>query len=324
MVHEDSGATHSRRARGRLRTRAHAVPCAPARYTRHRPFTLRNVEPVNVRRGRRTLFMQARSSRAQKMEIRIHETLARPRRRGRRDPFHRHRRPCRRRPLVGGHQPAAGRHRRLERPGLLSGAYAYYGAPAYYPEPVYYSAPDLLSGAGVYAPRVYAPRPRVWVAPVRPYHGALARPRPRPRQVPPRPARRLAALSRRRRGSGLRAQAAASRRARENCPTRPARAPFASSVARAAAGCRGPATGGPRGPPGEPIMSLRSPLLSAVAVGTLALVTACSSTPTYNERVYEASGRQRADVRRIRPGDEHRDRSRSRRGRRAPARSSAR
>ena len=36
-------------------------------------------------------------------------------------------------------------------------------------------------------------------------------------------------------------------------------------------------------------MSLRNPLLSAVAVGALALVSACSSTPTtYNDRVVEA------------------------------------
>ena len=36
-------------------------------------------------------------------------------------------------------------------------------------------------------------------------------------------------------------------------------------------------------------MSLRSPLLSAAAVGALALVTACSSTPTSSESVYPAS-----------------------------------
>ena len=36
-------------------------------------------------------------------------------------------------------------------------------------------------------------------------------------------------------------------------------------------------------------MTLHRPLLSAVAVGTVALFTACSSTPTYNERVYESS-----------------------------------
>ena len=35
-------------------------------------------------------------------------------------------------------------------------------------------------------------------------------------------------------------------------------------------------------------MSLRTPVLSAAAVGALALVTACSSTPTHNDsRVYE-------------------------------------
>ena len=37
-------------------------------------------------------------------------------------------------------------------------------------------------------------------------------------------------------------------------------------------------------------MTLQRPLLSAVAVGTVALFTACSSSPTYNERVYETSG----------------------------------
>jgi outer membrane lipoprotein SlyB len=37
-------------------------------------------------------------------------------------------------------------------------------------------------------------------------------------------------------------------------------------------------------------MTLHRPLLSAVAVGTMAVFTACSSGPTYNERVYETSG----------------------------------
>lgn len=34
-------------------------------------------------------------------------------------------------------------------------------------------------------------------------------------------------------------------------------------------------------------MTLQRPLLSAVAIGTVALFTACSSQPTYNERVYD-------------------------------------
>jgi hypothetical protein len=50
-----------------------------------------------------------------------------------------------------------------------------YGAPVYYPEPVYYSTPaySYYPAPVVYAPRIYAPRPRVWVAPVvgRPYYG---------------------------------------------------------------------------------------------------------------------------------------------------------
>ena len=36
-------------------------------------------------------------------------------------------------------------------------------------------------------------------------------------------------------------------------------------------------------------MTLQRPLLSAVAIGTVALFTACSSGPTYNDRVYETS-----------------------------------
>jgi hypothetical protein len=50
-----------------------------------------------------------------------------------------------------------------------------YEAPAYYPEPVYYSAPaySYYPAPVYYSPRVYAPRPRVWVAPIgRPYYGA--------------------------------------------------------------------------------------------------------------------------------------------------------
>jgi hypothetical protein len=48
-----------------------------------------------------------------------------------------------------------------------------YVAPAYYPEPVYYPEPAYYPTPVYYAPRVYAPRPRVWVAPVvRPFYGA--------------------------------------------------------------------------------------------------------------------------------------------------------
>jgi hypothetical protein len=37
-------------------------------------------------------------------------------------------------------------------------------------------------------------------------------------------------------------------------------------------------------------MSLRNPLLSATAVGAIALLSACSSTPSYHEtRVYETT-----------------------------------
>jgi len=36
-------------------------------------------------------------------------------------------------------------------------------------------------------------------------------------------------------------------------------------------------------------MTFQRPLLSAAAIGTLALFTACSSQPTYSERVYESS-----------------------------------
>jgi len=52
-------------------------------------------------------------------------------------------------------------------PAPVYGAPAY-GAPAYYPEPVYYPEPaySYYPAPVVYAPRVYAPRPRVWVAPV--------------------------------------------------------------------------------------------------------------------------------------------------------------
>ena len=62
---------------------------------------------------------------------------------------------------------------------VVSSGPAYYPAPAYvaptyYPEPVYYSrTPAYYPAPVVYAPRVYAPRPRVWVAPiVRPFYGA--------------------------------------------------------------------------------------------------------------------------------------------------------
>ena len=65
---------------------------------------------------------------------------------------------------------------------VISNGPAYYPAPvysapvygAYYPEPVYYSAPaySYYPAPVYYAPRVYAPRPRVYVAPVgRPYYG---------------------------------------------------------------------------------------------------------------------------------------------------------
>jgi hypothetical protein len=51
----------------------------------------------------------------------------------------------------------------------------YYGAPAYYPEPVYYPAPapaySYYPAPVYYAPRVYTPRPRIWVAPRPHYHG---------------------------------------------------------------------------------------------------------------------------------------------------------
>ena len=46
-----------------------------------------------------------------------------------------------------------------------------YVAPAYYPEPVYYPGPTYYPAPVVYAPRAYAPRPRVWVAPVRAHSG---------------------------------------------------------------------------------------------------------------------------------------------------------
>ena len=198
-------------------------------------------------------------------------------------------------------------------------------SPPYYPEPVYYSAPDAYYPAPVvYAPRVYAPRPRVWVARRGRTTAGTGTAWPRPRQAPPRPARRLAALSRRRRGSGLRAQAAASRRVRENCPTRPARRLSHHRWHEPRRRCRGPATRGPRRPPGEPIMSLRSPLLSAAAVGALALVTACSSTPPRSDGVYEAPMASAPMYGETGSGDEHRGGSGRRRGRRAPVRSSAR
>ena len=51
-----------------------------------------------------------------------------------------------------------------------------YGVPAYYAEPVYYAVPAYYPASAYYAPRVYAPRPRVWVAPVgRPAYGAPGR-----------------------------------------------------------------------------------------------------------------------------------------------------
>ena len=47
-----------------------------------------------------------------------------------------------------------------------------YNAPTYHPEPVYYAPPaySYYPAPVVYAPRFHAPRPRVWVAPVRAYH----------------------------------------------------------------------------------------------------------------------------------------------------------
>jgi hypothetical protein len=50
---------------------------------------------------------------------------------------------------------------------------AYYGAPAYAPEPVYYPAPSFYPAPVVYAPRFYAPRPRVWVP--APHYGVPGR-----------------------------------------------------------------------------------------------------------------------------------------------------
>ena len=157
----------------------------------------------------------------------------------------------------------------------------YYGAPAYYPEPVYYSAPaySYYPAPVYYAPRVYAPgrgsgSPRVPTTTAdigAATAGATTRPppasaptggaEPAPRRV------------------GPTAQAALSRRARENCPTRRARRLLQDRYSFAAALVPGPAIGGPSGPPGVPTMTLHRPLLSAVAVGTVALFTACSSTP---------------------------------------------
>ena len=57
---------------------------------------------------------------------------------------------------------------------------AYYGAPTYYPETPYY-APGYYPAPVVYAPRVYAPRPRVWLPPpplprfVAPWRGQVYR-----------------------------------------------------------------------------------------------------------------------------------------------------
>ena len=48
-------------------------------------------------------------------------------------------------------------------PAYYPAPYAYYGASAYFPEPVYYSAPTYYPAPVVYAPRIYAPRPRVWM-----------------------------------------------------------------------------------------------------------------------------------------------------------------
>jgi hypothetical protein len=53
-------------------------------------------------------------------------------------------------------------------------------------------------------------------------------------------------------------------------------------------------------------MSLRNPLLSATAVGALALVSACSSTRDLQRTRRRGADGQRAGLRRIRPGDEHR------------------